>query len=164
MTLYWIKTSLRNLAIIPRPRGWDWLADDLEALQREGIDAMISALTTLENEELGLAEETRLSSLRGIVHLSFPIEDRCVPASVSDFQEFLIRVEEVLASGKKVGVHCRAGIGRSSLIAASLLVRQGYSSDSAFRIIQEARGCAVPDTFEQREWVERFARGVTDLR
>jgi protein-tyrosine phosphatase len=68
-------------------------------------------------------------------------------------------IMEYLHSGKAVGVHCRAGIGRSSLIAVSALIRAGFSADSAFRLAEEARGCPVPDTPEQRRWVERFALG-----
>jgi hypothetical protein len=36
-------------------------------------------------------------------------------------------------------------------------VKLAISADTAFRIIEEARGCPVPDTPEQRQWVERFA-------
>jgi protein-tyrosine phosphatase len=61
-----------------------------------------------------------------------------------------------LAQGKSVGVHCRAGIGRSSLIAASLLIQAGLSAEAAFLSIQKSRGCPVPDTAEQRQWVERY--------
>src|SRR5258705_13949707 len=34
---YWIKTEGVRLAIIPRPRGQDWLPDDISLLQRAGI-------------------------------------------------------------------------------------------------------------------------------
>jgi hypothetical protein len=56
---YWIKTDLVRLAIIPRPRGQDWLPDDINLLLRAGIDVVVSALTATENEELGLVEESR---------------------------------------------------------------------------------------------------------
>src|SRR5215467_12015677 len=64
---------------------------------------------------------------------------------------------EYLRQGKAVGVHCRAGIGRSSMIAACALIRTGLSVELAFRMIEKARGCSVPDTPEQREWVERYS-------
>jgi hypothetical protein len=71
---YWIKTEEVRLAIIPRPRGQDWLPDDISLLQREGIDVVVSALTAAENEELGLVEESRCCQSRGIEFLSSPIE------------------------------------------------------------------------------------------
>jgi len=43
------------------------------------------------------------------------------------------------------------------MIVASALIRDGLSVDSAFRAIQDARGCSVPDTAEQRQWVERYS-------
>jgi protein-tyrosine phosphatase len=71
----------------------------------------------------------------------------------------MVLVESVLAklrSGINVAIHCRAGIGRSSLIAASVLKLRGMNVDAAFQEIASARRCAVPDTPEQREWVGRI--------
>ena len=45
------------------------------------------------------------------------------------------------------------GIGRSALVAASLLRLRGVSSEDAWRQVAEARGAQVPDTHEQRAWV-----------
>jgi len=82
--------------------------------------------------------------------LSFPIEDRSVPSSSNEFNALVDSVIGSLRNGKGVAVHCRAGIGRSSMIVASALIRNGLSAESAFRAIEEARGCPVPDTPEQR--------------
>ena len=96
-------------------------------------------------------------SNNGLEFLSFPIEDRSVPASFSEFDGLVNSVTEHLRNGRAVGVHCRAGIGRSAMIVASALIRDGLSVDSAFRAIQEARGCPVPNTPEQRQWVETYS-------
>jgi protein-tyrosine phosphatase len=53
-------------------------------------------------------------------------------------------------------VHCRAGIGRSSLIAACVLVLLGLAPAMAFDRIGKARGLKVPDTEGQRDWVDMF--------
>jgi protein-tyrosine phosphatase len=58
-----------------------------------------------------------------------------------------------LDQGKHVAVHCWAGVGRSSLIAAALLVRRGTAPEAAWARIAEARGLPVPETDEQRAWV-----------
>lgn len=117
---------------------------------------IVSALTPPETEELGLLEEAECCRTNGIQFISFPIEDRSVPSSSTSFSELLDSLKGSLAEGKAVGVHCRAGIGRSSLIAAALLIQNGVSPETAFLTIQEARGCPVPDTVEQRNWVERY--------
>ena len=145
------------MAITPRPRGKDWLEDDIRFLQRAGVDVLVSALTPAEAEELGLLEESQSCQSNGLEFLSFPIEDRSVPSSFNEIDGLLNSVTDYLRNGKAVGVHCRAGIGRSSMIVASALIRNGLSVDSAFSAIQEARGCSVPDTPEQRQWVERYS-------
>ena len=157
MNPYWINTERVRLGIMARPRGHDWLADDVRLLKSSGVDVIVSALTAPESEELGLEQEAACCSDEGILFLSFPIEDRSVPASLPDFNALVSAVNEHLGSGKAVAVHCRAGIGRSSLIAACLLLRNGVSVDSAFRAIGISRGCQVPDTLEQRRWVEYFS-------
>jgi protein-tyrosine phosphatase len=157
MNPYWIKAEGIQLAIAPRPRGNDWLADDIKFLQRAGVDVLVSALTQTENEELGLVEENRCCEESGMEFLSFPIEDRSVPSSSTEFNEMVGSLTDFLRKGKSVAVHCRAGIGRSSMIVASALIRNGLSVESAFRAIEESRGCPVPDTPEQKEWVERHS-------
>ena len=135
----------------------DWLEDDIRFLRQAGVDVIVSALTAAETEELGLIDEGHCCQSNGLEFLSFPIEDRSVPHSLGQFDGLLNSVTNYLRNGKAVGVHCRAGIGRSSLIVASTLIRNGLSVDVAFTAIQEARGCSVPDTPEQRQWVERHS-------
>jgi len=104
MNPYWIKTDAFRLAIIPRPRGQDWLLDDIRFLHRAGVDVVVSALTASENEELGLVDESQCCQSSGVEFLSFPIEDRSVPSSFSEFNGLVRRVAEYLRSGKAVGV------------------------------------------------------------
>jgi protein-tyrosine phosphatase len=68
--------------------------------------------------------------------------------------------EEIVAAlnaGQHVAVHCRIGIGRSAMLAAAALVALGDASQQAFARIEAARGLPVPDTPEQRRWVEQYA-------
>jgi protein-tyrosine phosphatase len=68
-----------------------------------------------------------------------------------------VLVKEV-KGGRGVGFHCRAGIGRSSMLAALVLTSLGWKPDPAFQAISESRGCLVPDTFEQEQWVKDVIR------
>jgi protein-tyrosine phosphatase len=156
--MYWVtyEKNLR-LAIVPRPRGNDWLEDDMRAIRKEGLDILVSMLTSPETEELGLGRESLACKEAGIEYLSFPIPDRKVPESYVDMQRLVARLRQEIHSGKSVGAHCRAGIGRSSLMVASILCAEGYSAKAAFEIISEARGLMVPDTPDQVRWVEGFA-------
>jgi len=157
MSLYWINRDGVRLGIMPRPRGNDWICDDLRMLLQAGVDVIVSALTALEAEELGLAVEAPECAQHVLLFISFPIEDRSVPMSHTDFSALVNQLLEYSRRGKAIAVHCRAGIGRSSMIAACVLIRNGLSVESAFQAIEESRGCPVPDTPEQRQWVERFS-------
>src|SRR6185437_6099276 len=116
MNPFWIKIKGVRMAITPRPRGKDWLEDDIRFLQRAGVDVLVSALTPAEAEELGLLEESQFCQSNGLEFLSLPIEDRSVPSSFNEIDGLLNSVTDYLRNGKAVGVHCRAGIGRSSMI------------------------------------------------
>lgn len=165
MSLYWIAVENLKLAIAARPRGNDWLDGDMRSLRAAGIDALVSALTLPEAEELGLKDEEDCCRRCGIEFLSFPIEDRAVPGTANAFDTFLRDLSAHLGKGKRVAIHCRAGIGRSAIIAACVLTRNGLSAEAAFSAIEKARGVPVPDTPEQRRWVEEhFEKQKTEPR
>ena len=157
--LYWIDGSWPGkLAIVPRPRGGDWLADEVQVWQQAGLNAIVSLLTQEENAELDLTQEAESSQTRSIQFIEFPIPDRSVPVSRRATLALLKELHQLLAEGKNVGIHCRQGIGRSAVIAACLLVFLGIEPEAAFQRISVARGCAIPETAEQRDWVIAFAR------
>ena len=155
--MYWIQNQNNlRLAIVPRPRGSDWLPDEAQALRRAGIDILVSLLTEPEARELGLEHEQEACDAEGITFMAFPIPDRGVPASQQSFRLLIDRLRRELLAGRSLGIHCRQSIGRSSLLAAALLCSFGSSPDAAFAQIERSRGCSVPDTEEQRVWVRRL--------
>jgi protein-tyrosine phosphatase len=120
-----------------------------------GLDVVTSLLTREEEAELELREEEALAREQGLEFHAFPIPDRGVPESRVQTADLIRVLEKALASGRNVAVHCRQGVGRSALIAASLLAAAGQDPQQAFACIEGARGAPVPDTAEQREWVRR---------
>ena len=59
MLIYQIQGPWRGrLAIVPRPRGGEWLDDDVRALKEQGFDLVVSLLTPDEAIDLGLAAPT----------------------------------------------------------------------------------------------------------
>lgn len=154
----WIEGPWKGrLAIVPRPRGGDWLADEIHSWHEAGLDIIVSLLTPHEIEELDLGGEEELSQAQDIEFISFPIPDREVPTSRQAMIDLAHKLETALASRKGVGLHCRQGIGRSSLIAACVLIASGENPAEVFERISTARGRSVPDTVEQKEWVKALA-------
>ncbi|HXJ11016.1 MAG TPA: dual specificity protein phosphatase family protein [Candidatus Limnocylindrales bacterium] len=157
MRLFWITTDQYRIATMPRPRGGDWLADDIAFVKKGGIQVIVSALTPGEIAELGLIEEEQHCVQQGLKYFTFPIKDRSVPIELAEFRRFIDKLDVETQAGLAIAIHCRAGIGRSSLIAACLLIRRGFLAEEAFCKIEEARGLPVPDTPEQRAWIVEFS-------
>lgn len=118
---------------------------------------VVSLLTPDEEREFLLQEEGTSARAQGIEFLSVPVRDRQVPDSDSEIEAVVQQLETVLSAGKNVLVHCRQGIGRSGLLAAALLINRGRSPEAALQDVSEARGRTVPETPEQRHWVEQYA-------
>ena len=147
-----------RLSTMPRPRGGDWLADEVAALQEAGVEVVVSLLTDEEIDELDLGEEAQLCQARGIRYFSFPIQDFSVPTSEAEALAFLEGLKALLLEGKHLVIHCRGGIGRSSVMAGSLLILIGQTPQRALELLSDARGMNVPETDEQRAWVEGVSR------
>lgn len=155
---YWIEAASNNrLGTAARPRGGDWLDSEMSDLRREGVDLLVSLLTLEEEAELELLKEGEACTAAGIGFRRFSIPDRETPVSLDSFRQFLRELHQESLRGKSIVAHCRAGIGRSSLLIAALLTMDGHSADEAFQLISKARGLQVPDTPEQVEWLRSFS-------
>ena len=91
-------------------------------------------------------------------YLSFPIVDREVPTSIAKTFSMAEELARQLKEGRGIVVHCRAGIGRSGLITACVLLRLGFAQDEVFALLTRARGLTVPDTSAQIKWLTQFSR------
>lgn len=159
--IYWIDAERPGrLAVLARPRGGDWLEDEARAWQVAGIDVVVSLLTPEEEHELGLGQEAAAVGSTGMEYVALPVPDRGVPESHAVVRTVAGRLAEHLASGKNVGMHCRIGVGRSALLAVGVLVMSGMEVEEALRRVSAARGCPVPETAQQRDWITRFARDL----
>ncbi len=161
--IYWIETAgPGGVALMPCPCGGVRLEEDLRSLRREErVDVLVSLLETDEAWELELADEARLAEAEGMEFVSHPIPDHSVPEDEDAAGRLVRRLAGRVSSGKRVAVHCRAGIGRSATIAGCILAAAGVPLDRIFERLMEARGFPVPETDEQRAWLERFAAGVS---
>jgi len=156
--IYWIETrGPGRLAVMPHPQGGDGLDEEVRALKNDGVDILVSLLTPKEEVYLGLQAEGPAAQRHGIRYYSHPIWDRGVPGEPGATWALARELAVLHAEGRTIAAHCRMGIGRSPLILASILVHRGMRPEEAWTAIGRARGCSVPDTWEQREWLERLA-------
>lgn len=160
--LYWLDDAWPGrIALSARPRGGDWLAGEVNDWKRSGVGTVVSLLEPQEERDLDLRGEAAEVRRGGMEFFSFPIPDRQVPRSEAGLANALEKVERSLSNGANVLIHCRQGVGRTGLVAACLLVKKGISPGTAVEKISVARGVVVPETEEQREWIDYYAAAFT---
>jgi protein-tyrosine phosphatase len=163
--LHWVDGPWPGrLALSARPRGGEWLADEINAWRRAGVDTVFSLLTPEEETDLDIAGEASQAKAHGMRFLSFPILDRQVPDSEIELAKALQQLDSELASGRNVVLHCRQGIGRTGLVAACLLLTKDLDPETAVQRLSVARGIPVPETVEQRRWIDHYAARFASIR
>lgn len=152
-SLFRIKTeSELSLFVMPAPSS-EWLLDELASYQREGIQQIVSLLSSEEEKELNLTSEEDLCRICGLDFTRFSIDDRCVPVDPIAFRRLVCDTYTNLKLGKSIGIHCRAGIGRSGTLAACILIEMGMEAEQAIDLVSSSRGTRIPDTTEQLSFI-----------
>ncbi len=152
------------LAVMAKPVAGEWIEDEFAGLAASGLHQVVSLLEPHEAFEVGLAEESALCDKHGLRFVSYPIADRGLPPDAASFAELTKRLHGEIAGGSSTVIHCRAGIGRAGLTAAGVLLHAGFEVDAAFRRVSACRGVEVPDTDEQRDWLEENAAAIAGSR
>jgi len=141
----------------------------LKARLLELLDAGIRTFVDLtEERELDsyyewlreVAEEERVE----VTFVRIPIPDRGVP-SVWTLQRILNLIDDSLADGKPIFIHCFAGIGRTGTVVGCYLQRHGLATETDVipRIAELRRFMPIacessPHTPEQVRMVENWKR------
>jgi len=159
--LYWVRgTEPARLALMPRPRGGNWLVDEAAGWQRASINTVVSLLERHEVRELELQAEEAVCQAIGIEFLQFPIADRSTPTPEARLLEFVRGLHDRIQRGDAIAIHCRVGIGRTGLLAGCLLHLLDVPGQDIFHILSRSWGFSMPDTSVQAEWVERFCQVI----
>ena len=133
----------------------------MAALREEGFTLVVSLLTPAENVELRLQTEAAQCIAQGLEFRSYPIPDRTTPINRRGFDLFASEILGHIREGGKGFFHCRAGLGRAPLLGCVLLVKTGIPAEQAWKLLEESRGQPVPDTKEQRRWVQSSGPGLS---
>ena len=105
---------------------------------------------------------------RRVEYLREPIADHGVPADRETMQRAIAMLDNALAAGHVVYLHCRAGIGRSATVAGCWLASRSARTSDAFDELQRCwRQSAksrewdeVPETAEQVAYILGWTAGT----
>lgn len=127
------------------------LKRDIASFQEWGATGVVTLNESDELRDLGLENLGNELQQAGFWWRHLPIVDMNVPAASF---ESVWRVEgqqinASLAAGEKVVIHCLAGLGRTGMIAARLLVDIGVPPETAIADVRRVRPRAIQTTAQE---------------
>ncbi|WP_297771545.1 dual specificity protein phosphatase family protein [uncultured Roseovarius sp.] len=154
--IYALPVGRGTLALAPLPgAGGDYDGD--MAHIRDWKPAMVISLTTpAEMLDAGAGSMAADVQDAGTRWVSLPIKDLDVPAydQIEAWEKASMTARGALAGGGRVLIHCRAGCGRSGMVALRLMIEAGENPAEALRRLRQIRPCAV-ETEAQLGWARR---------
>lgn len=142
----------------------DWdrdLVADLSALRKQyRTDVLVSLIEDHEFINLQIPTLRDEAPKFGIEVIWFPIRDQSVPASIADLYAVVQSIAATLREGKTVVIHCMGGLGRTGLVAASVLIAMTtITPEDAISTVRRARPGAV-ENLEQEKFIHLFHRHI----
>ena len=163
---YWVIPNRFLAGEYPAAFGAERIRKRLDALLEAGLDTFIKLTHENELPDYAPALHERAADHQKFVHiLPFPIADFGLPTR-DQMTTILNAIDDALASGRNIYMHCWGGVGRTGTVVGCYLVRHGMTGNDALAQLTQwweddprrAIHPRTPETKEQiqfiREWHE----------
>jgi protein-tyrosine phosphatase len=151
------------VAIMARPSLQPDAPASIVNIARLGIQLVVSLLEPGEARDLELGSERELVKAHAMDFISFPIPDMGLPPSVEDFARLAKMLFDQVNGGVKTLIHCHAGIGRSGLLVAGILLHCDMDPQQAFAYASRMRGVRIPETPDQEQWLSSNYAAILNI-
>jgi protein-tyrosine phosphatase len=147
-----------GLARCPGVMGYD-LQQEIREIKDSGASLLVSLLPDDDYYHACRPDEfIRALEEAGLEQLSHPIIDLGVPEDLDAYVKDVVSIAERVKKGEKIVIHCLAGIGRTGMTAACVLVALGCGPARARELVR-----SIPSDMrriqgvDQERLVDRFA-------
>jgi ADP-ribosylglycohydrolase len=160
--VYWVEPQRLLAGEYPGAADDDEARARIAAICGAGIDAFLDL--TAEGERRAYQQWLP----EGVQYQRHVIRDHGLPESAEQMTAIVTALRRWLAAGRRVYVHCRAGIGRTGMVVGCHLVRDGRDGEAALRELNRlwlaspraASWPSVPETPEQSDFVAQWQDSV----
>jgi predicted protein tyrosine phosphatase len=163
---YWVEPGRLLAGEYPGRYNHEETRQRIDSLLEAGFDTFIDL--TRPNETIPyfrtLFEEAKIYEIK-VHHHNFPIGDFGLPTP-EIMMSILDTIDEAMANGKKIYLHCWGGIGRTGTTVGCYLVRRGKTGDQALNQLAEWWRSVPksqihqhsPETIEQVHFIRDWAQ------
>lgn len=127
-----------KLAGAGRPGLYDDLDEDLKFLSDKGFDVIV----TLTEDQLIIPHEHDFT----LIHFSVP--DMGIPQPRAAYG-LCSQIHQLMHDGHRVLVHCKAGLGRTGTILASVMVLEGLNAQEAIKKVRIINGSYLQNAIQE---------------
>lgn len=164
--IYWLNglPAPGRVGFMGAMKGGAALSGEVRRLREEGARVLVCTLTPREMGFLGLVNLPVACLMHDVRLRMLSVVDRGVPDADADTAAVLDELARAVADGQGVVAMCRAGLGRSVIVAGAVAQRVGLRHELALAMLGHARGRPVPETEEQMRWLRDDAAGLAARR
>ena len=158
MDIKFTKAGRLGLTILPgRKDNSRNLDEDIQTIKQLGVTHIVTLITDSELVRYGVEDLIQEYKNADLNVKRIPINDQGVCTKL-EMDTLLTWINENLSKGANIMVHCVGGLGRTGLVSASYLVKEGLSAESAINEVRTFRSKRAIESDIQEQFIFEFEK------